>query len=138
MIKIEKLPLFSYFFKEILAFDSNFKLEFDRDTELFVTGFCQCGDTDCATVYLKRVKPWREETVYDITTNKGLIFLHFRENGCLEFEALTYNFPYYHEIQRAMKGDFSQASDEEYKSVERYFKVLAHESMNQVILDCDF
>ena len=57
---------------------------------LFLHSKCNCGQKDCATVYLKSKKPFKEEStgINIFNTNKGYIIVHILDDGYFEFEAL--------------------------------------------------
>ena len=133
MIKITQAPIFLEFLKRFIK-DMKLEFDFDIEKELFIIGHCKCNQKDCATVYLKRAKPWTEEQegVYDYFTNKGLLLFHINENGYFELEALEYEkFPYRQEVisllYKKPKKNSRQKKNlslENLASLDKYFKGL--------------
>lgn len=99
-------PVFLEFLKRFLKFVNieigNKKIQ----NKLFIHSKCNCGQKDCATVYLKSNRPLKNDVrgVYFFDTNKGYFIIHILENSLFEFEALCYEkFPYKKEIDRCFK-----------------------------------
>ncbi len=137
-ISIQKAPLFFSFLKQIIAFDGSLEIAPELHEKLFITGQCECGQKDCATVYLRLEEEWNPQLidVYLINTNKGLVIIHLEENGYMEVEALEYDdYPYQAEIKRVLAGDFSAPTDDEYLSLENYFKDIENEEIIKIIID---
>ena len=107
---------------------------------LFLHSKCNCGQKDCATVYLKSKKPFKEEIqgANIIETNKGFFIVHILEDGYFEFEALLYKkYPYKKEIDKffnkkrkidkklpKIKTKVKKISDKNMKKIDDYFKDL--------------
>jgi len=144
MIKITQAPIFLEFLKRFFKY-ANLELGFDIEKELFITGHCTCKEKDCATVYLKRIKPWKEEKlgVYDYNTNKGYILIHLDDNGFLEIEALCFEkYPYKQEIldlfyKKPKKNTNKKKSltFENLASLTKYFNGLNNQKTITVIVD---
>ena len=136
-IQLKQAPILHQFLQRLFAFDE-IEMRFDIGEELLIESRCECTDKDCATVYLKRVKEWDKKMQGSrlINTTKGLIILHFYEDGYFEVEALCYKkYPYKQEIQRVLKGDFSSPRASELKLLEEYFSDLKEKKMGEVIID---
>ena len=117
---IAKTPLLLAYIKKLLEYE-NVEIEFEPET-LQVSSYCTCGEEDCATVNLHSVKRWKKDT-HDCKPQKGILFIHFEEDGWIELEALSYiSYPYKDELIRVFKGDFSPPSDEEWEKLECYFQ----------------
>ena len=138
-IPLNKAPLLLSFIENIIKFDGQIDVQCDLANELVITRRCGCKQKDCATVYLKRNKEWDEDIVNKwslIDTSKGLVILHFEENGYMEVESLCYNFfPYRHELKRIFDKDFSEPSQQEKNALKRYFKHLKSGNMPIITID---
>ena len=104
---------------------------------LFLHSKCNCGQKDCATVYLKSKKPFKEEStgINIFNTNKGYIIVHILDDGYFEFEALLYKkYPYKKEIHKffnknrkidkklpKIKTKVKKISDKNMKKIDNYF-----------------
>ena len=104
---------------------------------LFLHSKCNCGQKDCATVYLKSKKPFKEEStgINIFNTNKGYIIVHILDDGYFEFEALIYKkYPYKKEIDKffnkkrkidkklpKIKTKVKKISDKNMKKIDNYF-----------------
>ena len=107
---------------------------------LFLHSKCNCGQKDCATVYLKSKKPFKEEStgINIFNTNKGFFVVHILDDGFFEFEALLYKkYPYKKEIDKffnknrkidkkipKIKTKVKEISDKNMKKIDDYFKDL--------------
>ena len=103
MYLLNNTPIFLEFFKRFCKF-AGFEFKNKKiQNKLFFHSKCNCGQKDCATVYLKSKKPFKEEIqgANIIETNKGFFIVHILEDGYFEFEALLYEkFPYKNEIDK--------------------------------------
>lgn len=137
MYLLKETPIFLEFlnkFLELAGYEfKNKKIE-DR---LFLHSKCNCGQDDCATVYLKSKKLFKktDQDVQIFETNKGYFFVHILENGYFQFEALLYTaFPYKNEIDKFFlenrkinekipleKKDFFELSKESKENLDKYF-----------------
>jgi len=140
-ISLSKTPIFLEFLKRFIKYKNYEDLfEFDMEKELFITGYCKCGQKDCATVYLKRIKEWEEKDhiVNLASTTKGLVLLHIEENGLMEFEALEYTkYPYKNEIKKVFKWKKSTLTPKDKEILDNYFRDLAPEKLNCITIDDD-
>ncbi|NBK99309.1 MAG: hypothetical protein EOM50_15070 [Erysipelotrichia bacterium] len=138
-IPLSKAPLLLSFIEQVIKFDGKISIQCDLANILFITGRCKCKQKDCATVYLKKNSEWNEDILNQsvlIDTNKGIIILHFEENGYMEVESLCYNFsPYRHELERIFSNDFTLPSKKEKGALKRYFKHLKTGNMEIIVLD---
>ncbi|WWW10770.1 hypothetical protein V7P26_07030 [Arcobacter cryaerophilus gv. pseudocryaerophilus] len=107
---------------------------------LFLDSKCNCGQKDCATVYLKSKKPFKKESkrINIFNTNKGFFVVHILDDGFFEFEALLYKkYPYKKEIDKffnknrkidkkipKIKTKVKEISDKNMKKIDDYFKDL--------------
>ena len=101
MYLLNNTPIFSEFIKRFCRFAGYEFKNHNFYNNLFLYAKCNCGQKDCATVYLKSKNPFKEEVqrIDIIETNKGFFFVHILDNGYFDFEALRYNFyPYKKEI----------------------------------------
>lgn len=149
MIHLKETPILLEFLEKLFKFENigfNFKFE---DT-LFLHSHCKCGDLDCATVNLKKVKPWKEEFIGHtmVNTNKGMIIIHFLENGYMQIEALGYeNYPYREELENILKDrvsdieipikkkNYKEITTFGKKAIDLYFKDLEFKKMQTVFVD---
>ena len=103
MYLLNDTPIFLEFLKRFCKLGG---LEFKNkkiQNKLFFHSKCNCGQKDCATVYLKSKIPFKEKFLgfQIIQTNKGFFIINILENGYFEFEALQYeSFPYKQEIDK--------------------------------------
>lgn len=127
--RLKKAPIFMKFLTNIVTLmndnNSNEVLNLGEDIEnnLFIDGYCKCKQKDCGTVYLRRLYPWPEEEqgVFDINTNKGIIFIHINTYS-MEVEALEYNYyPYKVEIKNLFNTRLDKNKD---KSLDSYMNRL--------------
>ena len=107
---------------------------------LFLDSKCNCGQKDCATVYLKSKKPFKKESkrINIFNTNKGFFVVHILDDGFFEFEALLYKkYPYKNEIDKffnkkrkidkklpKIRTKVKKISDKNMKKIDDYFKDL--------------
>jgi hypothetical protein len=133
-------PIFLEFFKRFCKFAGYEFKNKKIQNKLFFHSKCNCGQKDCATVYLKSKKPFKEEILGSniINTNKGFFIVHILENGYFEFEALEYKFfPYKNEIDKCFnKGkkineivpikrkDIKKLLKKDKENLNKYFKDL--------------
>ena len=103
MYLLNNTPIFSEFIKRFCKFAGYEFKNHNFYNNLFLYSKCNCGQKDCATVYLKSKKPFKEEIreIDIIETNKGLFFINILEDGYFDFEALRSDFyPYKKEIDK--------------------------------------
>ncbi|MDD2509294.1 MAG: hypothetical protein PHS78_09700 [Aliarcobacter skirrowii] len=91
MYILNKTPIFLEFLKRFMNKAGYvFKDEIIQN-RLFLHSKCNCGQKDCATVYLKSKKPFKEDAtgINIFNTNKGYIIVHildcssrFIRTGC--------------------------------------------------------
>jgi hypothetical protein len=133
-ISLNQTPLFYEFLKKFIKFIEYDKIfDFDIQNELYITGYCKCGQNDCATVYLKRINNWDKiyHSIDIISTSKGFFFIHIEDDGFMEFEALKYcEYPYQDEIIQVFKGDISNPTKNEFDKIDKYFLDLELVNMN--------
>ncbi len=107
---------------------------------LFLHSKCNCGQKDCATVYLKSKKPFKKESkrINIFNTNKGFFVVHILDDGFFEFEALLYKkYPYKKEIDNffnknkkidkkepKIKRKIKKISDKNIQKIDDYFNGL--------------
>lgn len=93
-IPIYRLPLFlEFFYNEMKESGSyNFSKEF-IEKNFSITGYCECGETSCATVYLHcntRVKKYKIDSTPTKYTNHYFTHLYLSKNHkVIEFEYIT-------------------------------------------------
>ena len=97
MIHLNQTPIFLEFL--------TFNLKISKETianNFYISKRCNCNQTDCATVILKKRKnsPINEENLQiDIQNSKGFIHFHWYDDE-LDIEAIYYKFPFRYEINR--------------------------------------
>ena len=140
MYLLNKTPIFLEFLKRFMNKAGYvFKDEIIQN-RLFLHSKCNCGQKDCATVYLKSKKPFKEEStgINIFNTNKGFFIVHILDDGFFEFEALLYKkYPYKKEIDKffnkkrkidkklqKIKTKVKKISDKNMKKIDDYFKDL--------------
>lgn len=137
-IPLKDTPILCEFIKRLFKFDGSIELRFDICSELKIISVCRCGDSDCATVMLKRDKDWKDEIKdsHFINTTKGMVIVHFLDNGFFELEALMYdNYPYKQELERVFNGDFSSPNKLELDALDEYFADLITKEIHTIIID---
>ena len=149
MYLLNKTPIFLEFLKRFMNKAGYvFKDEIIQN-RLFLHSKCNCKQKDCATVYLKSKKPFKEESTGKniFNTNKGYIIVQILDDGFFEFEALLYKkYPYKKEIDKffnknrkidkkvpKIKSKVKKISDKNMKKIDDYFKDL--ESLEPNIID---
>ena len=140
MYLLNKTPIFLEFLKRFMNKTGYvFKDEIIQN-RLFLHSKCNCGQKDCATVYLKSKKSFKKEStgINIFNTNKGYIIVHILDDGYFEFEALLYKkYPYKNEIDKffnkkrkidkklpKIKTKVKKISDKNMKKIDDYFKDL--------------
>ena len=140
MYLLNKTPIFLEFLKRFMNKAGYvFKDEIIQN-RLFLNSKCNCGQKDCATVYLKSKKPFKKESkrINIFNTNKGFFVVHILDDGFFEFEALLYKkYPYKKEIDKffnkkrkidkklpKIKTKVKEISDKNMKKIDDYFKDL--------------
>ena len=140
MYLLNKTPIFLEFLKRFMNKAGYvFKDEIIQN-RLFLHSKCNCGQKDCATVYLKSKKPFKEDAtgINIFNTNKGYIIVQILDDGFFEFEALLYKkYPYKKEIDKffnkkrkidkklpKIKTKVKKISDKNMKKIDDYFKDL--------------
>ncbi|RBQ32047.1 hypothetical protein CRU92_04565 [Arcobacter sp. FW59] len=154
MYSLNDTPIFFEFLKRFCKLAN---IEFKNkkiQNGLFLHSKCNCGQKDCATLYLKFKKSFKNQIqelnlfytkgkdkilgIKDFNTNKGYIILHIFRNGFFEFEALCYKkFPYKKEIDKffnkkrkidkkipKLKKSTKRLSAKNIKKLDNYFKDL--------------
>lgn len=102
--------------------------------KLVIHSKCNCSQKNCATVYLKSKKAFKEEIQGSqiIETNKGFFIVHILEDGSFEFEALQYEkFPYKNEIDKyftkiRITDDIFPVKRKKVKNLSKKDKLLLH------------
>ena len=149
MYLLNDTPIFLEFFKRFCRFAGYEFKNKKIQNKLFFHSKCNCGQKDCATVYLKSKKPFKEEIQGSqiIETNKGFFIVHILEDGYFEFEALQYEgFPYKEEIDKYFnkqknieeispnkRNKIKKLSKKDKQNLDQYFKDL--EFMKPNIID---
>ena len=150
MYLLNDTPIFLEFFKRFCKFAGYEFKNRKIQNKLFFHSKCNCGQKDCATVYLKSKKPFKEEIqgANIIETNKGFFIVHILEDGYLEFEALLYEkFPYKNEIDKYFHKQkkinqivpikrkiVKKLSKKDKENLHRYFKDLKFREPNIIDL----
>lgn len=150
MYLLNNTPIFLEFFKRFCKF-AGFEFKNKKiQNKLFFHSKCNCGQKDCATVYLKSKKPFKEEIqgANIIETNKGFFIVHILEDGYFEFEALLYEkFPYKNEIDKCFhkrkkinqivpikRNEIKKLSKKDKENLHQYFKDLKFREPNIIDL----
>ena len=137
-ILLSQAPLTQEFLIRLVAFENQpmlNQLDFN-DPTLSIESICSCRDPQCASIYLRRTKPWEDDITYSIFTSKGVIILGFLENGGLDIQALMYDrFPYKKELTRIANSVITPSSIEEKQALDAYFDDLLHASNATVVVD---
>lgn len=150
MYLLNDTPIFLEFFKRFCKFAGYEFKNRKIQNKLFSHSKCNCGQKDCATVYLKSKKPFKEEIqgANIIKTNKGFFIVHILEDGYFEFEALLYEkFPYKNEIDKYFHKQkkinqilpikrkvVKKLSKKDKENLHRYFKDLKFREPNIIDL----
>ena len=137
MYLLNKTPIFLEFLKRFMNKAGYVFQDEIIQNILFLHSKCNCGQKDCATVYLKSKKPFKEEStgINIFNTNKGYIIVHILDDGYFEFEALIYKkYPYKKEIDKffnkkrkidkklpKIKTKVKKISDKNMKKIDNYF-----------------
>ena len=140
MYLLNNTPIFLEFIKRFCKFAGYEFKNHNFYNNLFLYSKCNCGQKDCATVYLKSKKPFKEEStgINIFNTNKGYIIVHILDDGYFEFEALLYKkYPYKNEIDKffnkkrkidkklpKIRTKVKKISDKNMKKIDDYFKDL--------------
>lgn len=140
MYILNKTPIFLEFLKRFMDKAGYVFEDENIQNRLFLDSKCNCKQKDCATVYLKSKKPFKEEStgINIFNTNKGFFVVHILDDGFFEFEALLYKkYPYKKEIDKffdkkrkidkklpKIKSNIKQISDKNMKKIDDYFKDL--------------
>ena len=77
-IKLSDTPILAEFLKRLFERLEDIKETFDFKKDFELLSRCQCGQSDCATVYIKGKTDFKEEELgsYITNTNKGMICQH--------------------------------------------------------------
>ena len=150
MYLLNKTPIFLEFLKRFMSKAGYVFKDENIQNRLFLHSKCNCGQKDCATVYLKSKKPFKEEIqgANIIETNKGFFIVHILEDGYFEFEALLYEkFPYKNEIDKCFHKQkkinqivpikrkiVKKLSKKDKENLHRYFKDLKFREPNIIDL----
>jgi len=144
MKALKQFPILHRFYAKVIAITGIIELSYNevlgRIENYTVTGRCMCGDTDCATVYMKNDTENEAEVCEILPYDKAFIILHIKEDGCHELEALeAINYPYVQEFVDVFdKGMASSCSDEYAQEiVDSFFKELAKEELQTIVVDCN-
>lgn len=140
MYILNKTPIFLEFLKRFMSKAGYVFKDENIQNRLFLDSKCNCGQKDCATVYLKSKKPFKKESkrINIFNTNKGFFVVHILDDGFFEFEALLYKkYPYKKEIDKffnknrkidkkipKIKTKVKEISDKNMKKIDDYFKDL--------------
>lgn len=104
MTPLSKTPILREFIKKLFALE-NKKFKSHIDKELLLHSQCKCGQKDCATVTLKRKKPWKDSHSHQIATGQRIVIIHYGRKGFLQIEAIMYDdFPHKKEIDSFFKN----------------------------------
>lgn len=144
MYSLNKTPIFLEFLKKTLnSIDHELNLLKNLENEFFIVGRCNCNQSDCATVYLKRRKNWklwREDDYYDsLHTYKGYVNINLYAKNYLEIESIVYkDYPYKYEINKLFgkkkninksSKKFKKLTKKDKNSVDKYFKFMKRVSL---------
>lgn len=151
MYLLNDTPVFLEFLKRFFKFA---KIELKNrkiQNKLFIYSKCNCGQKNCATVYLKSNRPFKEKVqgIYFFDTNKGYFIIHILEDGCFDFEALCYEkFPYKKEIDEYFKDKkaihdivprarkkIKNLTTKDNQMLHKYFRDLTLEKPNLIQID---
>ena len=140
MYLLNKTPIFLEFLKRFMSKAGYVFKDENIQNRLFLDSKCNCGQKDCATVYLKSKKPFKEDAtgINIFNTNKGFFVVNILDDGFFEFEALLYKkYPYKKEIDKffnknrkidkklpKIKTKVKKISDKNMKKIDDYFKDL--------------
>ena len=88
MYLLNDTPIFLEFFKKFCKFAGYEFKNKKIQNKLFFHSKCNCGQKDCATVYLKSKKPFKEEIQGSqiIETNKGFFIVHILKMDILNLK----------------------------------------------------
>ena len=137
MYLLNKTPIFLEFLKRFMSKAGYVFEDENIQNRLFLHSKCNCGQKDCATVYLKSKKTFKKESkrINIFNTNKGFFVVHILDDGFFEFEALLYKkYPYKKEIDKffnknrkidkkvpKLKNKIKKISDKDMKKIDDYF-----------------
>lgn len=99
MIHLHNAPIFLEFLTHNLK-------NISKDTivnNFYISGKCNCNQSDCSTVILKKRKNSsinEENLQIDIKSLKGMVDFHWLDDEYLEIEAICYKYPFKYEINR--------------------------------------
>lgn len=99
MIHLNNAPIFLEFLANNLKKISKEAIA----NNFYIAGKCNCNQSDCATVMLKKRKNSAidENTlVIDVKNAKGIIYFHWLDDEYVEVEAILYKYPFKYEINR--------------------------------------
>ena len=150
MYPLNDTPIFLEFLKRFCKFAGYEFKTININNKLFLHSKCNCGQKNCATVYLKSEVLFKEEIqgVRIIETNKGFFFVHILEDNYFEFEALLYEkFPYKNEIDKYFhkkrkineilpikRKEIKKLSKNDKQNLHKYFKGLEFRKPNIIDL----
>ena len=83
MYILNKTPIFLEFLKRFMSKAGYVFKDENIQNRLFLDSKCNCGQKDCATVYLKSKKPFKKESkrINIFNTNKGFFVVHILDDG---------------------------------------------------------
>lgn len=103
MIHLNKAPIFLEFLQKV--FDSTEEKYYHKSIadEFYIVGKCNCNQSDCASVILKKRTPWKKEIeVCGASLRKGYVNIFILEDNYLEIECIYHKFPHKYEINRLL------------------------------------
>ncbi|MGE4382460.1 MAG: hypothetical protein AB7D41_04595 [Arcobacter sp.] len=151
MYLLNDTPVFLEFLKRFFKFA---KIEFKNrkiQNKLFIYSKCNCGQKDCARVYLKSNRPFKEKVqgTRFVITNKGLFTIDILADGFFNFEVFdNEKIPYKKEIDKYFKNKkviqdivpikrkkLKKLTLKDKQLLHRYFRDLKLEKLNCIEID---
>ena len=100
MIHLNKAPIFLEFLQKV--FDNTDEKFYHKSIsdEYYIAGKCGCNASHCATVILKKRRPWKkkiEQDTYPVYVGKGYVSICVFNKDYVEIECTLVKFPHKHE-----------------------------------------
>ncbi len=154
--QLKSYPILHRFLAELYrrcdVYDTDNMLEFIQED--YVVEYCRCGEDSCSTVYLlcnrlPQFEDGEDEYVETYESDKGLIVLHFYDDGRIQIEALEYeHYPFKEElvsvydknsVDYALESDLedelrAQQLEEAQSVVDAYF-LTARQKLATIVID---
>lgn len=134
MYLLNEAPIFLEFFKKTMnLIEDKPKISRKFENEFYIAGKCNCNQSDCATVILRRKKEWSKKDGYgaQLNTFKGYVNINLLDNGYLEVECTAYKeFPHKYEINKLFAK--KKYINKSYPRISKRIKNLTKKEKNKI------